>query len=167
MRAALELGDGLAAEQAHRKVDVAREDRERLVDALLAARREAEEVRALRSRPRSRRARGLDGVEAAGTPPSRMTSTSGPTASRTSGRTSRGATESSSWRPPWLDTQIALKPVSSARTASDARATPLRATGLVARRPEPRRPSVELGLHLRRDELDERPAAKSASGTAL
>ena len=53
-------------------------------------------------------------------------------AGRGRGHTSKVATESSSWRPPWFDTHMDLKPVSIARVASTPRATPLRATGPVS-----------------------------------
>ena len=62
-------------------------------------------------------------------PPSSTIGTSGPTAARISGSTSMVGGAVSSWRPPWFETQIELKPVATARAASAPRATPLSATG--------------------------------------
>src|SRR3954454_4963677 len=63
------------------------------------------------------------------TPPSSSTSTCSPTASATAGRARMAAGVPSRLLPPWLDTEIAVQPASTARLASSTRMTPLSMKG--------------------------------------
>ena len=63
------------------------------------------------------------------TPPSQITSTRSPTASTISGRRSNDAGAPSSWRPPWLETAMAVTPASAASRASATDWIPLRTSG--------------------------------------
>jgi hypothetical protein len=63
------------------------------------------------------------------TPPSSSTSTWSPTASATAGSARIEAGVPSRLLPPWLDTEIAVTPASTARRASSTRMTPLSMNG--------------------------------------